>query len=174
MGPFPKITKIMKIRRNRTHIQQIGLRIKDLESPRCCEAIGTPPDTPNCHIKLKNDKKNEWTNRPKCPLNLAINRIFRNFSYSMIGNMELYSIHGTPQCLSESDILTSFVHSTAFTASTSLARTGDGRRVVPPLGPIWIYSVGFWGLTGVPIDMKLLGDRCGRIPSPGSLTFVIC
>ena len=47
-----------------------------------------------------------------------------------------------------------------------------GWRVTPPLGPIWIYWVGFEDLGGVPIDRKLLGDRFGRILSPGNAIFV--
>ena len=44
--------------------------------------------------------------------------------------------------------------------------------VIRRKGPIWIYLVGFWGLGGVPIDRKLLGDRFGRILSSGSAIFV--
>ena len=46
-------------------------------------------------------------------------------------------------------------------------------RVIGPLGPIWIYLIGFGGLGGVPIDRKLLGDRFGRILSSGSAIFII-
>ena len=45
-------------------------------------------------------------------------------------------------------------------------------RVTGPLVPIWIYLVGFWDLGRFPIDRKLLGDRFGRILSPGSAIFV--
>ena len=44
--------------------------------------------------------------------------------------------------------------------------------VTRPLGPIWIYVVRFLGRGGVLIDRELLGDRFGRILTPGSGTFV--
>ena len=40
------------------------------------------------------------------------------------------------------------------------------------MGSVCIYLIGFWVLGGFPIDRKLLGDRFGRILSPGSAIFV--
>ena len=39
-------------------------------------------------------------------------------------------------------------------------------------GRNFYFFVGFWGLGGVPIDRKLLGDRFGRILSSGRAIFV--
>ena len=62
---FLKITKIMKIGRNWTHIRRIGLRIKDFESQRCYQANGTMGDPQNSHIKSKIKQKSNGPHRGK-------------------------------------------------------------------------------------------------------------
>ena len=74
MTTFLKKSKIMNIGRNCTHMRRIGLRIKPFESARCYQSNGTPPDPQNCHRKFKIDQQIPRSNRPNCPLNLAINR----------------------------------------------------------------------------------------------------
>ena len=54
---FSRITNLMKVGRNSTHIRLLGLRIKRFESQRCYQSNGTPPDPQNCHIKFKIDQE---------------------------------------------------------------------------------------------------------------------
>ena len=70
-----KMSKTIKMFRNRTHIGLYGLRIQHSESKRYYESNGTTDDPQNYNIKFKIDQQILRPHQPNCPLNLAINRV---------------------------------------------------------------------------------------------------